>query len=78
VAVVGGLVFLELGAGNSHTCGVVSQPVSLSTGFQLASGGSIYCWGDNEAKSMEIEGGKLGNGTTESSPFPVRIAEPFF
>ena len=34
VAVVGGLTFASLAAGDSHTCG-------------LTTGGAAYCWGDN-------------------------------
>ena len=76
MAVAGGLIFLEVSAGTNHTCGVVSQPVELAAGFELASAGPIYCWGDNEPGGMALEGGQLGNGTRESSPFPVRISEP--
>jgi hypothetical protein len=81
VAVTGGFEFLTLSAGDSHTCGVVNQPVEIradTASANLASGGPIYCWGDNEPSGMETLGGKLGNGTRVSSPSPVRISEPFF
>ena len=94
VAVAGGLKFAFLAAGTNHTCGVVFEPVTvtepadtagLPPGSEppgdsevfLAFGGPIYCWGSNQPIG-EGEGGKLGNGATEDSPFPVRIAEPFF
>jgi alpha-tubulin suppressor-like RCC1 family protein len=77
VPVAGGLQFAWIAAGTNHTCGVVSQPVELSTGT-IADGGPIYCWGDNEPSGQFILGGKLGNGTTVDSPVPVQISEPFF
>jgi len=86
VPVTGGLTFTQLGAGSAHTCGVVSEPIlapvpgdGVEGGGLLdtpvAFGGPIYCWGDNQAIDGEL-GGKLGNGTLDDSPVPVRISEP--
>ena len=44
MAVSGALTFTALVAGNGHTCGLVS-------------GGTAYCWGDNDY-------GQLGDGTS--------------
>ncbi len=53
--VIGGLTFQVLAAiGAGHTCG-------------LASSGTAYCWGDNEA-------GELGDGTTANRLTPTPVA----
>jgi alpha-tubulin suppressor-like RCC1 family protein len=61
VVVLGGLSFLAMSAGGSHTCGVtlVNSPVPVPGGS-----GAVYCWGDNTY-------GQLGNGTTTNSTTPV-------
>ncbi len=35
--------------------------------------GRVYTWGDNEASSQSLYGGRLGNGTTTSSSTPVVV-----
>jgi alpha-tubulin suppressor-like RCC1 family protein len=56
VPVRGELGFVSLSASRHFTCGVVS-------------GGTLYCWGDNES-------GQLGNGspTASSVPQPVIVS----
>lgn len=57
VTVVGplpSLSFSALSAGYDHTCG-------------LTTGGSLYCWGENND-------GQLGNGGATRSPYPTAVA----
>ena len=54
VAVSGGLTFTSLVAGSIHTCG-------------LTSGGSAYCWGNNQY-------GQLGDGTITNRTYPVAVS----
>jgi alpha-tubulin suppressor-like RCC1 family protein len=62
VVVVGGLNFLTVSAGGSHTCGIALQfPINPPTS------GAVYCWGDNSS-------GQLGNSWTMSSSVPVNVA----
>jgi alpha-tubulin suppressor-like RCC1 family protein len=53
VPVSGGFLFQELAAGWEHTCG-------------LTSGGTAYCWGDND-------NGQLGDGTTTTRWVPTGV-----
>lgn len=53
VSVAGALTFTSISAGGIYTCGV-------------ASGGSAYCWGDNNR-------GKLGDGTSSFRTTPVAV-----
>ena len=54
VAVSGGLTFVAVSAGGSHSCAITPTGVA-------------YCWGMNA-------GGQLGNGTTNESNVPLRVA----
>jgi alpha-tubulin suppressor-like RCC1 family protein len=63
VAVAGRLDFAIVSAGGSHTCGVTNYI------YDPASGGAMYCWGDNTY-------GQLGNSWTTSSSVPVNVAGP--
>jgi alpha-tubulin suppressor-like RCC1 family protein len=60
VPVSGGLHFVSISAGDTHTCGVTSSGAG-------ASSGPAYCWGSNSS-------GQLGDGTFDERNVPALVS----
>jgi alpha-tubulin suppressor-like RCC1 family protein len=63
VAVAGGFTWLRLDAGQMHTCGITSGNELRCWG---ATGGSLYCWGQNQQ-------GELGLGWVDLINTPTAV-----